>query len=215
MLALRNVRKSYGSVQALADISLDVAASDFVAVQGPSGSGKTTLLLCAGGLLRPDGGQVLLAGQDLYQMSPEARARCRAADIGFVFQHFHLVPYLSVLENVLAPVLATAVPDAHGRARELLDRLGLGNRLGHRPSELSSGERQRTALARAMLTRPRLLLADEPTGNLDEASSAVVLSHLGSFAREGGAVLVVTHERTAANQADRVVILPARGGTPT
>jgi ABC-type lipoprotein export system ATPase subunit len=213
MLEIRHLRKSYptprGPVQALADVSLQVGAGEFVAVQGPSGCGKTTLLLAAGGLLRPDSGQVLVSGQDLYELSAEARARFRAATIGFVFQQFHLIPYLSVLDNVLSPTVASPVADAAGRARELLERLGLAGRAQHVPAELSTGERQRTALARALLPRPRLLLADEPTGNLDEAAGEVVLGHLAAFARTGGAVLLVTHDRQAAAHAQRLVLLSA------
>jgi ABC-type lipoprotein export system ATPase subunit len=213
MLSVHNLSKffltSSGQVQAVADVSLNVAPGEFVAVQGPSGSGKTTLLLCAGGLLRPDGGQVLVEGQDLYQLSAEARARFRAASIGFVFQQFHLVPYLTVMENVLAPSLTAAVPDAADRARELIHRLGLTQRLTHVPAQLSTGERQRTALARALLTRPQLVLADEPTGNLDEASGATVLTHLVQVARDGAAVLLVTHDRRAAAQAHRIIPLAA------
>jgi ABC-type lipoprotein export system ATPase subunit len=225
MLAIRRLSKSYltprGTVQALADISFDVGPGEFVAVQGPSGCGKTTLLLTAGGLLRPDEGQVLLDGRDLYALSPEARARFRAATVGFVFQQFHLVPYLSALENVLTPSLAAAVPDAAERSRELLRRLSLAERAHHVPAQLSTGERQRTALARALLTRPRLLLADEPTGNLDEASGETVLAELAAFARGGGAVLLASHDPRAAGQAQRVLhfekatpSVAAAGGPP-
>jgi ABC-type lipoprotein export system ATPase subunit len=202
-------------VQALAPISLDVAPGEFVAVQGPSGSGKTTLLLCAGGLLRPDAGQVVLHDKDLYELSAEDRAHVRAATIGFVFQQFHLVPYLSVLENVLAPALATVVPEAPTRARELIDWVGLGNRQEHFPGQLSSGERQRTALARALLARPRLVLADEPTGNLDENSGALVLGQLALVAKEGAAVLLVTHDRRAAGMAGRIISLMGTGAGAT
>jgi ABC-type lipoprotein export system ATPase subunit len=201
-------RTGRGPVQALADVSLGVKAGEFVAVQGPSGCGKTTLLLSAGGLLHPDAGQVRVNSQDLYVLSAEARARFRAANVGFVFQQFHLVPYLSVLENVLAPALAAAVAEPRRQALELIERLGLTGRAQHVPAELSTGERQRTALARALFARPKLLLADEPTGNLDEASGAMVLAHLAEIAREGAAVLLVTHDRQAARHADRIVALP-------
>src|SRR5262245_26228798 len=211
MLSLRQVRKTYqgpvAPVVALADFSLDLGAGEFVAVRGPSGSGKTTLLLVAGGLLRPDAGQVLLDGQNVYDMPREARARFRATCLGFVFQQFHLVPYLSVLDNVLTPTLAHALPGAGERARELLERFGLADRARHVPSELSTGERQRTALARALLHRPRLLLADEPTGNLDDVSGEIVLSCLADFAKAGGAVLLVTHDARAAQYAQRTIQL--------
>ena len=209
ILEIRDLAKHYpgpsGTVHALAGVSLQVAAGEFVAVQGPSGCGKSTLLLTAGGLLRPNAGQVQVAGQDPYALSPEARATFRAAHIGFVFQQFHLVPYLSIRENVLAPTLALAQPDARARATELIARFGLQDRQHHLPEQISVGERQRTALARALLNRPQLLLADEPTGNLDRDNAGVVLDALAEFARAGGAVLLVTHDRDAASRATRAV----------
>jgi ABC-type lipoprotein export system ATPase subunit len=213
MLEIRELSKTYrglaGAVRALNGLSLDVAAGEFVAVQGRSGCGKTTLLLAVGGLLRPDAGRVCVAGQDLYALSEEARARFRAAHIGSVFQQFHLIPYLSALDNVLAAALALKVPDARARAERLLADLGLAERARHVPAELSTGERQRTALARALLHRPQLLLADEPTGNLDRASADTVLDQLAAFANAGGAVLLVTHDPEAAARAPRVVRLDA------
>lgn len=208
MLRLENVVRTWRGpqdVRAVADVSLEVRAGEFVAIHGPSGCGKTTLLLVAGGLLEPDSGKVLVDGEDLYAMPPERRARVRASRIGFVFQQFHLLPYLTVLENVLTPTLALRSARAEARARELLDRLGLGSRLGHKPSELSAGEQQRTALARALLHRPGLLLADEPTGNLDMAAAEEVLRGLEEFAREGGAVLLVTHNPKAVARAARAL----------
>jgi putative ABC transport system ATP-binding protein len=213
MLEIRELSKTYrgaaGPVRVLQRLSLDVAAGKFVAVQGRSGCGKTTLLLAAGGLLRPDSGQVLVSGQDLYSLSEEARAGFRAAHIGFVFQQFHLIPYLSALDNVLAAALALRVPDARARAEGLLNSLDLAGRGRHVPAELSTGERQRTALARALLHRPKLLLADEPTGNLDRESADIVLGHLADFALRGGAVLLVTHDPEAAVRAQRVIRLDA------
>jgi ABC-type lipoprotein export system ATPase subunit len=214
MLEIRDLSKIYrgpaGTLRVLQGLSLEVAAGEFVAVQGRSGCGKTTLLLAAGGLLRPDAGRVLVAGQDLYALPEEARARFRAAHIGFVFQQFHLIPYLSALDNVLAAGLAVKVPDARARAEGLLAALGLAERRRHVPAELSTGERQRTALARALFHRPRLLLADEPTGNLDRDSAEVVLNHLAEFARSGRAVLLVTHDPEAAARAQRVLRLDAQ-----
>ena len=209
MLRVTNLAKAYPgpakTVRALEGATFHVAPGELVAVQGPSGCGKTTLLLIAGGLLRPDAGQVLLVGQDPYALSPDARARFRAENIGFVFQQFHLVPYLSVLDNILAPTLARPAEDANERATELARRFGLADRQDHTPGELSTGERQRTALARALLHKPQLLLADEPTGNLDEASGKIVLGHLAEFAKAGGAVLLVTHDPRAAEYATRTV----------
>jgi len=198
LLSVRNLSKSYprpdGAVQALAGVSLEVAHGELVVVRGPSGCGKTTLLLAAGGLLAPDSGVVEVDGQKPYALDPDQRAAFRAAAVGFVFQQFHLVPYLTVLDNVLAPSLAFDLPDAKNRARELVERVGLADRADHLPDALSTGERQRVALARALLNRPKLLLADEPTGNLDERNSATVLEHLADFASNGGAVLLVTHD---------------------
>lgn len=214
MLEIANLTKTYhtrqASVTPLHHLSLSVAAGEFVAVHGPSGCGKTTLLLIAGGLLHPDGGTVRVAGQELYQLSAEARAKFRAVHIGFVFQQFHLLPYLNVLDNVLASSLGAAVPSAQARAWALLERFGLSQRWRHVPAELSTGERQRTALARALLHRPRLLLADEPTGNLDDDNGASVLQHLAEYAREGGAVLLATHDRRAADYAQRWLPLAAQ-----
>jgi ABC-type lipoprotein export system ATPase subunit len=216
LLEVRSLSKSFRgpgeTVCALADFSLTVAAGEFVAVQGPSGCGKTTLLLAAGGLLQPDRGQVVVAGTDLYALPEEERARIRAAAIGFVFQQFHLVPYLSVLDNVRAPALARQTPDARQRAEQLIEQFGLGHRLHHVPAELSTGERQRTALARALLNRPKLLLADEPTGNLDRESGRAVLGHLADFAQAGGAVLLATHDPRAAEYAHRIVPLETAAG---
>ena len=209
MLQVHDLVKHYngsdGTVRALDGLSLSVAAGEFVAVQGPSGCGKSTLLLTAGALLAPDSGTVLVEGTDPYKLSSEYRARFRAQSVGFVFQQFHLVPYLSVLDNVLAASLAAPSPDARPRALELIGQFGLHGRTGHVPGELSTGERQRVALARALMNRPRLLLADEPTGNLDAENSDIVLACLAEFARNGGAVLLVTHDTAAAGAAGRVV----------
>ncbi|MCZ7647123.1 MAG: ABC transporter ATP-binding protein [Planctomycetota bacterium] len=190
--------------------SLELGAGEFAALRGASGSGKSTLLWIAGALLAPDGGEVEIAGEKPYALNAEARARFRGRALGFVFQQFHLVPYLSVRDNVLAPRLAHHECDARAaeaRADELIERFGLTSRRHHVPSELSTGERQRAALARALLNRPRLLLADEPTGNLDEANARAVFEHLKEFAAGGGAVLMVTHDARAAEQAPRQLTL--------
>lgn len=209
MLEIHHLVKLYhgptGLVRAVGGLSIDVRAGEFVAVQGASGCGKTTLLLAAGGLLRPDEGRVTIEGQDLYALSAEQRAQFRAAHIGFVFQQFHLLPYLNVMDNILTPSLALRRSDGRQRANELIERFGLGGRARHVPAQLSTGERQRVAMARAMLNRPKLLLADEPTGNLDEQNASVVLDELSRFAHDGGAVLLVTHESAAAARADRIL----------
>jgi len=209
---VRNVSKTYTGkarpVRALDNLSLALTAGEFVAVRGESGCGKTTLLLTAGGLLTPDRGEIFVAGKDPYALSPNRRAELRARQFGFVFQQFHLVPYLNVLENVLTAAMATHLPEADAWARELLDRLGLLPRSEHLPGQLSSGERQRTALARALLNRPQVILADEPTGNLDRSSATLVLEQLREFSREG-AVLLVTHDEQALEYAQRVARMEA------
>lgn len=209
MLQIRHVHRCYrkprATVHALQGVSLHVHTGEFVVVRGPSGCGKTTLLLTAGGLLAPDEGEVLVDGQNPYALAIEDRARLRASTIGFVFQEYHLIPYLTVLENVMVPSLALSASAPRGRAEELLDRLNLSARAGHVSAELSTGERQRTALARALFNRPRLLLADEPTGNLDPDNSSALLAHIAEFARSGGAVLMVTHDDMAEGYSDRVL----------
>jgi putative ABC transport system ATP-binding protein len=210
MVELEDVTKLYegpgGQVSALAEVSMRVEPGEFVAIKGPSGSGKSTLLLTVGGMVRPTRGRVLIAGADVYALAPSARAKFRAENIGFVFQMFHLVPYLSVLENVLLPTLAKREGrDGQDGALALLERFGLSHRLHHRPAELSIGERQRVAMARALLNRPKLLLADEPTGNLDPDNATEVMDYLTEFHGEGGTVVVVTHEELAEKYAQRTV----------
>ena len=212
MLELRGVRKSYESptgeeLQVFHDVTLDVGAGEFVAARGPSGCGKSTLLLICGTLLRPDAGSVRVGGTDVYALTANRRARLCAERVGFVFQQFHLVPYLTVRENVLARTIALGVEDAPGRADALLDRFGIGGRAGHHPAQLSTGERQRAGLARALLGSPGLVLADEPTGNLDDENGRVVLDALSEFAKAGGAVLMATHDSVAAEAADRSIFL--------
>ena len=214
MIELEQVSKVYparrGPVRALDEVSLDVREGEFVAVQGPSGSGKSTLLLTIAGMIRPSGGTVRVKGEDLYALSGRERAAFRAQSVGFVFQMFHLVPYLSVLDNVLLPTRLVPDRDAGARAVELLERFGMADRLDHRPGALSTGERQRTAVARALVNRPWLLLADEPTGNLDPETGAQIMQHIREFHDEGGTVMVVSHEPWVAEHAGRTVRL--RGG---
>lgn len=214
MVQVDDLRKSYrtnnGEVHALEGISLSVKSGEFLAVRGASGCGKTTLLLAVGGLLLPSSGRIRVGGTDPFALSPNARARWRATSVGFVFQQFHLVPYLDAFDNVMTASLPCPTPDAPARARELLDRFNLSHRIHHVPAELSTGERQRVALVRAILNRPQVLLADEPTGNLDEANAETVLEHLAAFADNGGAVLLVTHDAAAAARAHRIVELKHR-----
>jgi putative ABC transport system ATP-binding protein len=212
LLTFENVTKTYRGkgrrVCALDDVSFTLEPGRFIAVRGPSGCGKSTLLLAAGALMRPDGGRVTIDGQDPYALTPEARAAFRAAKVGFVFQQFHLVPYLNVLDNVLTASLGLAngsAASARQRAQELLEQFGMSGRATHVPAELSTGERQRAALARALLNGPTLLLADEPTGNLDPGNADLVLQCLFDFAAAGGGVLLVTHDARAAEHAHAVI----------
>jgi putative ABC transport system ATP-binding protein len=211
MLFLEKVVKTYAKggrrITAMAALDLTIRPGEFVAVQGASGSGKTTCLLIAGGLLHPDSGRVLLEGQDLYAMTRNRLAAFRSQNIGIVFQQYHLIPYLSVLENILAPDAAQGRTDSSVRGRALAEQFGLEHRLDHTPAELSSGEKQRAALARALLFRPRILLADEITGNLDHANAQIVLGYLKEYVKTGAAVLLVTHDREISRHADRVECL--------
>ena len=205
MLEFKNISKWFdgpeGKVTALDGVSLSVSPGELLAVHGPSGCGKTTLLLTAGALLRPNAGQVSLDGQDPYGLNPESRSDLRARMIGFVFQQFHLIPYLTVRQNILTSSLALPAKEAAQRAQELVSRFGLDNRAGHVPAQLSTGERQRTALARALLNQPKIILADEPTGNLDERNADIVFGYLSQYVDEGGCVLLVTHDAKAAAHA--------------
>ncbi len=206
-LRLQNARKNFKGpggvvVAAVDDVCLDLKPGDFCAIHGPSGSGKTTLLLVAGALLSPDSGSVSICGLAPYAMRPAARSRLRADHVGFVFQQFHLFPYLTVLENVLSPTLAKrSGKDVKAEAVELLRSLCLDHRMRHTPHALSVGEQRRAALARALLFAPSVLIADEPTGNLDPANAAVIISRLTAFAANGGVVLVATHDDAAAQAA--------------
>ena len=200
-------RKNGSEVTSLDRFTAKVAKGEFVAVRGPSGSGKTTLLLTLGGMQRPSAGLVQFSGRDLYGLSPADRAGLRSAEIGFVFQMFHLVPYLDLMGNVLLASPGKPGPAVRQRAGELLDKLGLAERVSHRPGELSAGERQRLAVARALLNRPKLILADEPTGNLDPENAAEVVRHLAEFHQAGGTVVLVTHGTAADTHADRFLSL--------
>jgi len=213
LLELEELSKSFKSgsnqVQAVDGVSLSVEAGEFLAIKGPSGCGKSTLLLMVGGLLSPDSGRVLIEGTDPYALSTDQRAHFRSTQIGFVFQQFHLVPYLNVLDNVLVPAIATGLSNARERAHELIANFGLEHRLHHTPAELSTGEKQRVALARALFHQPKVLLADEPTGNLDSENSEIVLQALSQFAKDGGCVLMVTHDDQAVESAERVLGIKA------
>jgi putative ABC transport system ATP-binding protein len=201
----------YGSgpdaVRALHEVDLSIAAGEFVAVMGPSGSGKSTLLHLIGGLDRPDSGEVLIEGQPIARLRDEALAKLRRTRIGFILQFFNLFPLLTASENVAFPLLIDRRRDALVLADEALERVGLASRAKHRPGALSGGEQQRVAVARALVTRPAVVLADEPTGSLDTLAGEDVLRLLRAAADAGQAVLLITHEAQAAAYADRVVRL--------
>ena len=195
-----------GAVEILRGIDLDLSAGETVSVVGPSGAGKTTLLMIIGGLERPSGGQVTAAGHDLAALDEDALARFRGRHVGIVFQSFHLIPTMTALENVAAPRELAGEADAFDRARAELAAVRLDHRLGHYPGELSGGEQQRVAIARALVNRPSLLLADEPTGNLDAATGEQVMSHLFARSRQTGATLVlITHEARLAGLCGRTI----------
>ena len=213
LVALRDVARVYprgaGEVVALAGVSLEVREGEKLAIMGPSGSGKTTLLSILGCLDRPTRGEHLFDGRRVEGLSDDELSRLRNRSIGFVFQAFHLIPQLTVAENVETPLLYERAPPAEWRARALraLERVGLAARADHRPSELSGGEAQRAAIARALVTEPRLLLADEPTGNLDSATGEEIASLLDELHARGRTVVLVTHNETLARRAQRLVRL--------
>jgi putative ABC transport system ATP-binding protein len=211
ILTAEGVRKVYRStgeeVVALRGLDLVVAEGEFLAVMGPSGSGKTTLLNCLSGLDEIDDGRVVVDGQSIHELSDSARTDHRASVMGFIFQSFNLIPVFSAVENVELPLLLARVPEkeARRRAAETLRRVGLGHRLDRRPPELSGGEQQRVAVARALAGDPRLVWADEPTGNLDSESATAVMEMLAELHDRGLSVVLVTHDRSVASYADRLV----------
>jgi putative ABC transport system ATP-binding protein len=211
LLRLEGVRKGFRrgreEVLALDGVDLCLDAGGFTALVGPSGSGKSTLLHLAGGLDKPDAGRILLEDRDLSTLSAGERAQLRRRQVGFVFQFFHLIPTLTVTENVELPLVLDGAR-RNGRVGDLLERVGLSHRADHLPGELSGGEMQRAAIARALVAQPRLLLADEPTGNLDSATGGEILDVLcDQVAEEGTALLMVTHDVGAANKAEQVLHL--------
>ena len=213
LIELRGVRRRYAMdgqvVEALAGIDLRIGAGEFIAITGASGSGKSSLLNILGCLDRPTEGCYLIEGRDVAGMDDEAASDIRNRRIGFVFQSFHLLPRLTVLENVLLPLRFHREPpqDADAHARELLRRVGLEQRMAHRPAELSGGQMQRAAIARALVLRPAILLADEPTGNLDSKSAADVLRLIDDVHADGQTVVLVTHDNDIAARAPRQVKL--------
>jgi putative ABC transport system ATP-binding protein len=219
LITLQNVTKSYklGDVDSpvLRGVDLTIKAGEFVALQGPSGSGKSTLLHIIGLLDRPTTGRYLFRGQDVSELQDDDLSALRNQAIGFVFQSFYLIPYASALDNVLLPGLYSPTPQAElrERAETLLTQVGLSDRMRHKPSQLSGGQQQRVALARSMLNNPDLILADEPTGQLDSKTSAEIMNLFGEVNATGKTIIVVTHdEETASHAARRVLVLDGKIG---
>ncbi|MEV6324125.1 ABC transporter ATP-binding protein [Nocardia sp. NPDC051787] len=213
MLELSGVTKEYRvggqAVRALDEVGLRIEAGEFTSIIGPSGSGKSTLLHLLGALDTPDAGSIRFRGEEIGALDEEQQSRFRRHQVGFVFQFFNLLPTLSAWENVAIPKLldGTGLRKAKPRALELLDRVGLAERAEHRPAELSGGQMQRVAVARALIMNPPLILADEPTGNLDSKTGAAILELLGEIAESGNSVVMVTHDMGAVTYCDRVITL--------
>jgi putative ABC transport system ATP-binding protein len=213
LLSLDGVSRVYAmgrlEVAALSDVSLDVMSGEFVAIVGPSGSGKSTMMNILGCLDRPTAGIYRLAGQPVAELDDNGLAALRSRAIGFVFQSYNLLPRTSALDNVATPLLYQGVPrrERAARARAALERLGLGDRLDHEPTELSGGQQQRVAIARALVTEPALILADEPTGNLDSHAGADVLALLHELHEAGRTIVLITHDAEVAETADRQIHL--------
>jgi putative ABC transport system ATP-binding protein len=211
VISLHNVSKTYRSgpekVHALRDVSLTVASGEFVAIMGPSGSGKSTLMHIVGLLDRPSAGTYLLDGADVGSLDSRRQATIRNQRIGFVFQQFNLLPRMTVLDNVLLPTIYGHDRAAAARAVELIDQVGLSDRVRHRSNELSGGQVQRVAIARALVMQPSIILADEPTGNLDSRTARGILDLFGEIHRAGATLLLITHEEEIARAADRIIRL--------
>lgn len=213
VLELKDVRRTYrmgeDTVVALDGVSLTVQKGEFVAIMGPSGSGKSTMLNLLGCLDRPESGQYLLDGQDVATLSDDALSAIRSERLGFIFQSFNLIQSLDVVRNIALPLFYMGQSDetCHARAKELAGRVGLEQRLGHRPMELSGGQQQRVAIARALSNNPVIILADEPTGNLDSRTGEEIMTLLGDLHREGRTIIMVTHEDDIAARAGRVITM--------
>jgi putative ABC transport system ATP-binding protein len=206
LVEVEHLTKQFGSVRALDGIGLGVDAGEWIAIMGPSGSGKTTLINILGGLDAPSSGRALVDGVDVGALDETQLTRYRSEKIGFVFQQFHLVPYLTAVENVMLAQYFHSITD-EPQAAEALRRVGLGDRLEHLPAQLSGGEQQRVAIARALINNPKLILADEPTGNLDEANEQIVVNLLRELHAAGHTILLVTHDPSIGRLADRRVEL--------
>ena len=211
MLEIRNVSKIYGEgtakVVALNDVSLQVNSGDFIAIMGPSGSGKSTLLNIIGGLDSPSSGEVILDGKRIDNLDENALVDVRRGKVAYVFQQYHLLPSLTALENVLLPLIFCGVNGGTEKALNILKRVGLERRAEHNPSQLSGGEQQRVAIARALVSEPALILADEPTGNMDQKKGGEILGLFEQLNKEGHSIIVVTHDREIARRAKEIVVL--------
>lgn len=214
VLAAKNISKQVsspeGKLTILEGVSFDIVAGQSVAIVGPSGAGKSTLLALMAGLDLPTGGQIELKGTALDSLDEDGRALLRASNVGFVFQSFHLVPSLNALENVMLPLELAGISGARARGKEILEKVGLGNRWSHYPAQLSGGEKQRVAIARAYATEPAVLFADEPTGNLDARTGERIINLLFELNRNSSTTLVlVTHDEALASRCDRIISLDA------
>lgn len=215
MIQLEEVRKTYQrrkqKITALDHLSMKIEKGEYVSIIGPSGSGKSTLLLMLGGMLSPTEGRVIIDGESLYDLSADERAGFRRKKLGFVFQTFNLIPYLTALQNVQIPLLISgkSPEEQEEKAKQLLTKVGLGERMEHKPTELSIGQQQRVALARTLANEPDIILADEPTGNLDPAMSAQMMSFLTELNKEGKTIVIVTHDMKVSEQTKRTIIIEA------
>ena len=213
LIDINNVKKQYSSggetVEALRGVDISIEAGEFITIMGQSGSGKSTLLSVLGGMNHPTAGEVEMAGVKLYQLPGEKLADFRAQNLGFVFQSFHLIPYLTALENVMLPlaIVKSGTAAKKGAAQAALERVGLGAKVDRLPNQLSGGEQQRVAIARAIVNNPHILLADEPTGNLDSVNSQAIMDLLSDLHKQGATICMVTHDPRYANYADHTVHL--------
>ena len=206
LLEVKNVSKIYGDLHALKEVSFQVRKGEWVAIMGSSGSGKSTMMNIIGCMDKPSIGKVILDGQDITKESQNSLTKIRREKIGLIFQQFHLIPYLTALENVMVAQYYHSIPDEQ-EALQALERVGLKDRAKHLPSQLSGGEQQRVCIARALINSPEIILADEPTGNLDEVNEKIVIDILTQLHKEGSTIIVVTHDLEVGDVAERKIIL--------
>ena len=206
LLEVKNVSKIYGDLHALKEVSFQVRKGEWVAIMGSSGSGKSTMMNIIGCMDKPSVGEVILDGQDITKESQTSLTKIRREKIGLIFQQFHLIPYLTALENVMVAQYYHSIPDEQ-EALQALERVGLKDRAKHLPSQLSGGEQQRVCIARALINSPEIILADEPTGNLDEVNEKIVIDILTQLHEEGSTIIVVTHDLEVGDVAERKIIL--------